>query len=486
MTRLEAVRKISILINWRFQIVSQNVLTDRTHRPFKLARTPLPFLPTDLGSSLYVHVDEPNENGDREEVPLELKQRLAELGWVEEDIGVVDQRHMWIKTPLSLLPTSQLDRLDGGSGDYGAYSPSPNASPQPSPKKSMDPSQQMQQQAEEAAALLRRNSSSGGPMNAVKLRAVFVPSLTAIFRRLATLVYDPNFAVASAARMTLLDLMRNDPALLTRPAFELFNGEHKDIQAAVSTFAALLHTHRVLPLPLTHYVFNNLVGFLKTVARDDDVSDALHDFGQTVRILTNMATQVSDMSIREIRRSKIEPLMIPSGSLWYPSSAPKGPMFPRNLGTSNNPFEPVLQKLIAITMVRVSQNMFFLSILKRNYQDVQVIRKTMSRLVLPSLQEDDEIQKALEIPDFMPRKHIPCDRPTLRNGTLDDLSLMMARSYILLAAQIFRSMSRHLSDRDELAVLVDGLNRTLLVHGDDINIVSQVLIGKKKILSPIC
>jgi len=104
-----------------------------------------------------------------------------------------------------------------------------------------------------------------------------------------------------------------------------------------------LHTHRVLPPPLTHYIFNNLVGFLKMVARDDDVSNALHDFGQTVRILTNMATQVSDMSIRDIRRSKIEPLMIPSGSLWYPSSAPKGPMFPRNLGTSNNPFEPVLQ-----------------------------------------------------------------------------------------------------------------------------------------------
>ena len=38
-------------------------------------------------------------------------------------------------------------------------------------------------------------------------------------------------------------------------------------------------------------------------------------------------------------------------------------------------------------------------------------------------------------------------------------------------------MSRHLNDRHELAVLVDSLNRTLLVHGNDINIVSQVLIG---------
>jgi hypothetical protein len=474
-TRLEAVRKVSVLINWRFQIVSQNILTDRTHRPFKLARAPLPFIATDIGTNVYVHVDEPNENRDGDDVPLELKKRLAELGWVEEGAGVVDQRQIWIRTPFSLLSASQLDHLAGGLGDYGTHAMSPTSPSHPSPKKTAH--QQMQQQAAEAAALLRRNSSSGGPMNVVKRRAVFVPSLAVIFRRLATLVYDPNFAVASAARMTLLDLMRNDPGILTRPAFDLFVGEQKDIQSAISTFATFLHTCSILPPSLTHHIFNNLAGFLKTAARDVEMSNALHDFGQSVRILTSMATQVSDMSIREIRRSKIEPLMIPSGSLWYSSSAPAGPMFPRNLGTSDNPFEPALQTLISITMVRVSQNLFFLSMLKRNYQDVQVVRKTMSRLVLPSL-EADESQKALEMQDFMPRKHIPSYQPSSRNSTVDDLSLMLARSYILLVAQIFRSMSRHLSDRDELGVLVDGLNRTLLVHGGDINIVSQVLIGK--------
>jgi hypothetical protein len=211
--------------------------------------------------------------------------------------------------------------------------------------------------------------------------------------------------VASAARMTLLDLMRNNFGILTRPAFDLFVGEHKDIQSAISTFAAFLHTCRVLPPPLTHHIFNNLAGFLKMASKGVEMSNALHDFGQSVRILTNMATQVSDLSIREIRRSKIEPLAIPSGSLWYPSSAPKGPMFPRNLGTFNNPFEPALQNLISITMIRVSQNMFFLTMLKRNYQNVQVVRKTMSRFVLPTLVpslEAYKIQKPLENRDFMP------------------------------------------------------------------------------------
>ncbi|EEB87621.1 hypothetical protein MPER_14975, partial [Moniliophthora perniciosa FA553] len=39
-------------------------------------------------------------------------------------------------------------------------------------------------------------------------------------------------------------------------------------------------------------------------------------------------------------------------------------------------------------------------------------------------------------------------------------------------------MSRHLNDRNELAVLIDGVNRILLEHGKDIGIVSHALIGK--------
>ncbi|KDR79961.1 hypothetical protein GALMADRAFT_242128 [Galerina marginata CBS 339.88] len=470
-TRLEGVRKIAILINWRFQIMTQNFLTDRTHRPFKLARPPLPFIATDIGTSLYVHIEDSKENKDNDDVPLELRQRLAELGWAEEDAGVVDPLQEWIRTPMSILPANQLDRMEVGTADL-APPHSPLSSPQPSPRKPNSPTLQ----PEDASALLRRNSSSGGPISGVKRRAVFVPSLTLVFPRLATLLFDPNFAVASAARTTILDLMRNDPALLTRPVLEHLVGDNKDIKLAISTLTALMHVHRLLPPPLTHNIFNNLAGFLKLISKDTDSVDALQDFSLVIPVLASIATQVSGMSIKEIRRSKIEHFVIPSGSLWFASSAPKGPMFPRSLEESRDPFETVPPTLVSITMIRVSQNMFFLAMLKRNYQDVQVVRKNMSRLILPSL-DDLGLTKSLDLYDFMPRKHQPDTRPSLKNGTVEVLSLVLSRSYILLVAQIFRSMHRHLSDRHELAVLVDGLNRTLIAHGDDANIVSHVLIA---------
>ncbi|CAA7264275.1 unnamed protein product [Cyclocybe aegerita] len=476
MSRLEAVRKISILVNWRFQISSQNYVTDRNHRPFKLARPPLPFIAADMGTSLYVHAEDHNESQDKDDVPLELKKRLAELGWAEENAGIPDPRQEWIKIPLSILPANQMDRLEVGSNDAPL---SPNPTPQPSPQKARTQRDQQQSSlhpVDEAVALLRRNSSSGGPANGVKRRAIFVPSLTLIFPRLASLVFDPNFMVASAARTTVLDLMRNDPALLVRPVLDFLVGEQKDLRMAISSFTAFLHIRRVLPPPLTHYIFNNLSGFLKAATRNVESQDTLDQFGQVAPILAGLATQVSGMTIREIRRSKIEHFFIPTGSLWFAGSAPKGPMFPRNIGPSGNPFEPVPPRLVSITMIRVSQNLFFLSMLKRNYQDVQIIRKNMTRLVLPSL-DDEGLIKSLEMSDFVPKQQTPDPRPPLKNRVVEVLSSMVARSYILLVAQIFRSMPRHLSDRHELAILTEGLNRALLAHSDDITIISQVLIA---------
>jgi hypothetical protein len=104
----------------------------------------------------------------------------------------------------------------------------------------------------------------------------------------------------------------------------------------------------------------------------------------------------------------------------------------------------------------------------------------MEHIVLPST---DALSAArfLELSDFVPRKlFAQRDGP---ESILTTLSLMLSRSHLLLIAQVFRSMSRHLSDRNELTIFIDGLNRILLRHGDDIGIVSQSLIGKLRFFS---
>ena len=144
---------------------------------------------------------------------------------------------------------------------------------------------------------------------------------------------------------------------------------------------------------------------------------------------------------------------------------------------TKNPFECLPPTLVWITFIRTSQNMFFLKMLKRNPQDIKVIRKNMSRLALPCLTRNGD-DVPLTLLDL-----VPCHREdssgtqTLSGVTLKALSLTLARSYLLLMEQVFQSMSRHLNDREELASLVDGLNRILVVHGDDIGIVAHTMLG---------
>src|ERR1700722_4151548 len=170
--------------------------------------------------------------------------------------------------------------------------------------------------------------------------------------------------------------------------------------------------------------------------------------------------------------------LLPPGSLWFPSSAPSGPMFPRYLVT-DNPFDPIPPTLIQIIMVRLAHNTTLLSLLKRKPENVQIIRKSMSPFVIPSRDPRASSPKPLELMDLLPRKHVDKRTDPFKfDVTLRALSLMLSQSYLSLFAQIFRSLPMHLNDRNELSDLIDGVNKVLLAHGDDIGIVSQAMIGK--------
>ncbi|KAL0573630.1 hypothetical protein V5O48_008326 [Marasmius crinis-equi] len=465
--RLQAIKHLSTLISWRFQVMSQPLVTDRAHRPFKMARAPLQFVATDMGSSLFVLEIDPNEVKDKQ-LPLELRKQLAEMGW-ESDDSPVNKQLEWIHTPMSNLPPLQVDRVEVGSATEGGPM-SPSLSPR------LSPTSPLESEKAEEVSLLRRNSSSGGPLAGLKRRAVFVPTLGQLLPRIAELVFDPVVSVASASRSLVMDLMRNDPGLLTRPVWDLLSGDEHDFNHAITTISTLLHVRHVLPPAMSHTTFNHLAGFLKFASKQMDGEDSLHKYGLIMTLVGRLATQVSNMSIREMRKAKLEVFFIPSGSLWFPSSAPAAPMFPRGPGF-DNPFEnDVSARLVSTTVVRISQNVLLHGILKRNPAEIQVVRKNMVRLVLPSAHATAEATP-LELKDFAPQKSslVPNDPITMK---IRGLSQILSRTYLLLVAQIFRCLPRHLNDRNELTVLIDGINRILLEHGSDIGIVSHALIGE--------
>ncbi|KAH9171401.1 hypothetical protein EDB89DRAFT_2179290 [Lactarius sanguifluus] len=434
--RLLAARRLSLISGWRFQMLSQEYLVDKNfRRPFKYAPTPVSFMPTDIGSSSFVFREDSEKRSvvNGRVLPLELRKRLADIGWTQDE-NATDQKREWIMTPFSLFSMQQLEKLDASlPTSVTSSSSQPGIHESPSPP----------------LADKRSLSSSSSP-HGVK----------------------PN-----ASRVAVMDLMRHDPTLITRPAFDVLSTGETSFQFVFSVLRRYIYTHSTLPPAMAHHLFNHLAGFLKLSARQGEGEDTLMRFAYTVPLLSKLVSQVSDMSLRELRRAKVDIFLIPSGSLWFSSSTPAGPMFPRSLSEITSSSEvATLHRLGRVVLVRVAQNLLFMNMLKRNRQEVQAIRKNMSRLVLPTTADAD--QRSSDPLAFLPKKERTTYFKTTLGANTSALSLLLSRCHVLLVTEIFRSLPRHLNDRSELAVIIDGLNEILLVHGDDIGIVAHVLIGE--------
>ena len=452
--RHSAIDKVAKLISWRFQVGSQTVLLDKTfRRPFKMARPPISFVPTDVGSSQYIKEENETTKNNKNMLPLELRKRLMEIGWDDEE-GPLDQRLEWATTPMSLIPSMDLAKVDNDDTisagiqllAFDIVSENP---------------------IEREVSLGRKSTTD----IAVKRRAILVTPLLSIFPRITSLALDSDFVVANAARNLLLELMRDDPASLFRPVLSAMTGKGDEMSSAISTLREFTHISHRLPPATTHYVFTHLTGYLKFAARQMETIDALHGFAYTVPILSKLLSQVNGMAMREVRKAKLEVFLVPNLSLWFPPTAPVSPMFPQSLGVAHDPFT-VAPKLRWITMIRTAQNTLFLSMLKKNPQDVHAIRKNLEGFSLPG----EDHSGPMNFLDFIPNK-MGSKRGEIGNPTTSGLSLILSRSYLLLVAQVFRSMSRHTNDREEFGLLVDGINRILLSHGDDLGIVAQAMIG---------
>ena len=452
--RYSAIDKVAKLFGWRFQIGSQTVILDKTFkRPFKMARPPISFVPTDIGSPQFIKEQDGFGKDNQNALPLELRRRLMEIGWDDEE-GPLDQRLEWATTPMSLLPSMDLARVDSDDTlSAGIQRLAYDTASKP---------------AERDASTAKQPTTDG----AVKRRPVLVTPLLSIFPRLVYLALDPDFVVANAARNLLLELMRDDPASLSRPLLSAMTGKGGEMSSAVSTLREFTHISNRLPPATAHFVFTHLTGYLKFAARQMETMDALHGFAYTVPLLSKLVSQVSGMAMREVRKAKLELFLVPNLSLWFPSTAPISPMFPQSLGDNRDPFT-VPPKLRWITMIRTAQNAIFLSMLKRSPQDVHAIRKNLEGFSLPG----DDHSGPPDLVDFIPEQEGDKGGGT-RNPVVNGLSLVLSRSYLLLVAQIFRSMSRHMNNREEFSLLVDGINRILLAHGDDLGVVTRAMIGE--------
>ncbi|KAG8883201.1 hypothetical protein FRB97_007023 [Tulasnella sp. 331] len=444
--RLRAIHRMGQIISWRFEIMSQDYIPDRTRRrPFRMARRPIAFVASDVGSSTYTPPERLEEAKLQigASLPPELRKRVLELGWETSEQDDSASAAKWAQAPISLLPLSELEAL--GASHVPKSRVREDASGDEGP----------------GDALLRRKSSGSSHAAGIRKKALVVPPLLAMFSFVAEIISTSDIAVSGAARDLILTLMRDDPALLSRTILEDISDSMKDMAQAFTSTQNLLHAHALLPPALAHHLFNHMAGFLKMIHRQPDVATET-SFAVSLPIMAQLAPQVGDFSFRELRRNKLDTLILPSFV----------PKLPAVVNSDNTQFTS--PSLIHAAIARTAQTIMLLELLRQSPKDVNAIRKSYTQL--PSLTASlIPLQKTPTLSDFLPSKVRTIRSPQERE--FHQFTSCVDRSYLLLCTQIFRCLNRHLSDRTELAKYTDGIGVILFSRADDIGIVSHALIA---------
>ncbi|CAG7849750.1 SubName: Full=Uncharacterized protein {ECO:0000313/EMBL:CCA73209.1} [Serendipita indica DSM 11827] len=447
----KAIDRIARLFSWRYQILTQTILTDRSHRrPFKGARQPLSFVPTDIGSIHFI--PDRSHTVDRVQfastLPSDIRRRLIELGW-DKDETSIDRNPAKDMAPLSVAPSDRLT-VQGG--------PAPLIEVNDSTTK----------------GLLRRKSSGGG-QGGNKKKPVFVPELAALLAVVLKLSTSSNLELSNSARNLLLEVLRDDPGIFARPHLEHL----LDDPRAILQLDESMHLQARMPAALSHLIFNHFAGVLKHLARVQSLENPLVLYAYSMPSIAHTAAHVSGISIRELKRAKLDQIMLPSGSLWFTDSMLPGPMFPRGLAGPATPFELLPPSLVAITMVRTAQNMMLTNLLKRDSKEVHTIRKMFTNFTLPALTKEVGFAEKQQISRFLPLDASALSLKPLTNDEVNVrlISLALARSHLVLVAQIFRCLSPQTNDVQEVFQLLDTVNQILIAHGGDTGIVSHAMIA---------
>jgi hypothetical protein len=372
-----------------------------------------------------------------------------ELDWYRSETEKENEKKVrWDRVPLSALPMNTLnipeyERALEVSGRNGEGSTSPSLS--------------------STAGIISRKSSTGG--SGARRRSIFVPLMASIVASLPTLTTDADPFIALASRDLLFMVARDDPALLCRPLFDALEDTSSPASGVAVRVNAIVNLQAALPPALSYYVFNHLTGYIKTASRDTVNShQALRSHASVMPHISRLASHVSDLSIRDLRRNKLEILVLPTFDLWFRRSLSAGHLPD---GPDHDDPERAERDLVAIISIRTAQNMFLWNLLRRFPKEAPSIRKGMSTLQLPCT---SRIARPLDI------EHFVMDRPSGFNTPEITLrSLTLAKSYLMLATQLFRTYSPTTSDRTEIAALIDGINLTVMMHGNDLTALGMAL-----------
>jgi hypothetical protein len=345
---------------------------------FHWSSNTLDFVTTEIGSPFWVPPQDVQDVALKKfgkTLPLELRQRLLELGW-SEDAGIAENDDAE-QVPVSALPS--LQRQENAT-DKGL-----------SPMRTL---------------VRKESSGSAGSMSSKKRKAVFAPMLFALGHEQAImLVPEIDGMINALSREVVHVMQRDDPVHFLRPILD---------ELSVDTSLALAHLNAVAVSATPGFAYaalNALTGYLKSILRSNP---GFTSYSGVLSAITTLVPNVSEMSLRDIRKNKTEAVLLPA------SIHEEEGGFKLHAPWRDNQLD-----------VQTAQLLLLIEILKANTREVYLVKKMLSNL---------QIQGSIA--------HLP-----------------FARAWLLLIATLFGYVNRNYNDRAELRHFLVNVAAILKQHG---------------------
>jgi hypothetical protein len=255
-----------------------------------------------------------------------------------------------------------------------------------------------------------------------------------------------------------------------RPVLEDMSTDLKRQHLAMTACRRLILLHSYLPPLFSHHLFNHLIGLARDRAKTEKLG-SIDIMALVLPVAAALAPSVNELSVRDMRKNKVEYLFIASGSFWFNEPAP--PTFPRFFPGDVSTYRrlTLTPSILNVATIRTAQSSLISAYLQENPREAYGIKKMVESLSLP-------IMGLKSVQDSSPRPttlSIELGRVNRQQQDLETISLLVARSWLIMLLRLMAGLNRHYNDRPEIARLFDSLNRILDVHGDNTSLVGQAL-----------
>ncbi|CAO3608475.1 unnamed protein product [Cunninghamella blakesleeana] len=461
--RLEVILKHASLCAYRFNILAQDyILVSSKRRPFRGdGGLSTAFVPTDLGSNKFT-MDEPrwmSKLKNASNFPIELKRQIQELGWDEDDKGEEYEALKKVLTPLTLLPplylNEEIDQIKDTNPD-------------------------------ETKSITQINK-----IISRRKRATTVPTMNTSFVCMIDSLFD-NYGGPYNNLCELLEkYLCDDPDLFLRGfLYDLGKNELEIQRDSLTRLSYLVNMQSKLPPGFTHVLFNHLTGMLKWLTRENrkngfELMAIIHP------IITQLVLSTNELSVRDLRKNKIETLLSSTGRFWFLHEQPLS-MFPRRLLEQRTSFTilDVPNEIFGVAMLRISHIQFLTNLLIRYPREVYAIKKTFQNFEpIPAIDDDHYNITNNNTSLYPDTQYIRynrrgsnysqlkiCPRPSQQQEDTELLSLLRARVWLRFIDTLLNGLNKNYNDRKELEQILGGVNDIITKHSKDYGIIGQALI----------